>query len=320
MKYLVYILRYFVGIVFVFSGFVKLVDPLGSAYKFEEYFAKDVLNLEMLIPYALPFSVLLITFELVLGVALIIGFRPKLTTWLVVLVSAFFLFLTGYSAIYDKVTDCGCFGDAITLTPWETFYKNIVLMIMAIILLWKHFDIIPWFGVFYSKWIPFGVMMVSLYISYHVLMHLPLIDFRPYAVGKDIRLGMETFGPDDVPLVHDFALDSPTEDMTEELLDAEKVVFFVAYDMNISDENGFVISRLVGEEALAKGYRVYGLTASSDKAIKEVKERFDLPFDFLACDGTTLKTIIRANPGIVVLNKGVVVAKASWRDYEKIKL
>ena len=86
------------------------------------------------------------------------------------------------------MTDCGCFGDAITLTPWETFYKNIVLMIMAIILLWKHFDIIPWFGVFYSKWIPFGVMMISLYISYHVLMHLPLIDFRPYAVGKDIRL------------------------------------------------------------------------------------------------------------------------------------
>jgi len=318
MKYIVQILRYFVGLTFVFSGFVKLVDPLGSAYKFEEYFADGVLNMEFLIPYALPFSIVLILIELLLGICLIIGYKSRFTTWSILLLTGFFLFLTWFSAYYDKVTDCGCFGDAITLTPWETFYKNVILIVMAGILVWKHYDIIPWFGVFYTKWIPFFFMILGLWISYVVLMHLPLIDFRAYAVGNDLSKGMETFGSDGVPLVHDFSLENSTEDLTEEILSADKVVLVVAYNLDISDENGFVVSKFVANQAKEKGYTVYGLTASSDEEITEITQRFDLPYEFLFCDGTTLKTIIRANPGIVLLNKGVVMDKKSWRDYEDL--
>ena len=126
MNILTQIVRLLVSITFIFSGFVKLVDPLGSVYKFEEYFGADVLNLEFLTPYALQFSIVLIIAEIMLGVKLLVGFKPKITVWSLFILTLIFLFLTWFSAYFDKVTDCGCFGDAIKLTPWETFYKNIV--------------------------------------------------------------------------------------------------------------------------------------------------------------------------------------------------
>ncbi|MDO9138564.1 MAG: DoxX family protein, partial [Lutibacter sp.] len=128
MKILTLILRLVVSFTFIFSGFVKLVDPLGSSYKFQEYFSAGVLNLEFLIPYALPFSILLILAELMLGVTLLLGYLPKFTVWSLLVMILVFLFLTWYSAFYNKVLDCGCFGDAVKLTPWETFYKNVVLL------------------------------------------------------------------------------------------------------------------------------------------------------------------------------------------------
>ena len=137
------IIRLLVSLTFIFSGFVKLVDPLGSAYKFEEYFGADVLNLEFLSPYALQFSILLILAEIMLGVTLLLGYKPKVTVWSLLVISLVFLFLTWYSAFYDKVTDCGCFGDAITLTPWETFYKNVILVALIIFLIFRRYDIQP---------------------------------------------------------------------------------------------------------------------------------------------------------------------------------
>ena len=122
MKFLVQLARIIVGALFIFSGFVKLVDPIGSKYKFQEYFSEDVLNLEFLIPYALPFAIILIVAEILLGVMILIGYKSKLTVWSLFLLTLIFLFLTWYSAYYNKVTDCGCFGDAIKLSTWETFY------------------------------------------------------------------------------------------------------------------------------------------------------------------------------------------------------
>ena len=135
MKLLVHISRVFVGIMFVFSGFVKLVDPIGSQYKFEEYFSEYVLDMEFLVPYALQFSILLILTEIILGVMLLLGYKSKFTVWSLFLLSLFFLFLTWYSAYYNKVTDCGCFGDAVKLTPWETFWKNVILIGFVLLLL-----------------------------------------------------------------------------------------------------------------------------------------------------------------------------------------
>ncbi|HHB52643.1 MAG TPA: DoxX family membrane protein, partial [Saprospiraceae bacterium] len=125
MKIATQISRIIIGITFIFSGFVKMVDPLGTSYKLQEYLSADVLNIESLIHYALPLSILLIFIEFFLGVLLLIGYLPKITIWGLVLLIGFFLFLTWYSAYYNKVTDCGCFGDAVTLTPWQTFYKNV---------------------------------------------------------------------------------------------------------------------------------------------------------------------------------------------------
>jgi uncharacterized membrane protein YphA (DoxX/SURF4 family) len=319
-RILVQIARILVGVTFVFSGFVKLIDPLGSAYKFEEYFSEGVLNLEFLIPYALIFSILLIVIELMLGIMILIGWRPRFTSYSLLGISVVFLFLTWYSAYYDKVTDCGCFGDAITLSPWDTFYKNIVLTALVVFILIKNFEISSLFGPITMRWIPFLSLMGALYVTYYVLIHLPLIDFRPYAVGKDLAVGMETFKEDGVPEVHDFSLESIDDDLTYELLEEEKVMLWITYDLNIADDNGFIAAKILAEKALKQGYRVYGVTASSDALIEQTSKRFNLPFEFLFCDATTLKTMIRSNPGLLILNKGIVVAKASWVDAQDIEL
>jgi len=320
MKILVHISRLLVAITFIFSGFVKLVDPLGSAYKFEEYFGYDVLNMEFLIPYALPFSIFLILAEIMLGVMLLMGYLPKLTTWSLLGVIVVFLFLTWYSAYYDKVTDCGCFGDAIKLSSWGTFYKNVVLVVLILLLVLKAQYIKPLISENIAKWTSFLSFFVFLFITYHVLVHLPIIDFRPYAIGKNISEGMEYVG-DEEPLIHDFFLDSVEgEDLTEVVLAADNVLLVVAYNLSKSDKQGFLAIKTITDEAIEKGYTVYALTSSMTEEFDAIKNEFNLNFDLLFCDGTTLKTIIRANPGILTLQNGTVTGKWSWVDADSIKL
>ncbi|AOW20398.1 DoxX family protein [Urechidicola croceus] len=320
MKILTLLARIFVAATFIFSGFVKLVDPLGSAYKFQEYFSADVLNMEYLIPYALPFSILLILAEIMLGVMLLIGFKPKFTVWSLFFLTLIFLFLTWYSAYYDKVTDCGCFGDAIKLTPWQTFNKNVLLIFLIAFLIFTVKNITPLVSKPLLKWISFGSLIVFLYITYHVLIHLPLIDFRPYAVGKNIQEGMKEIAIDGLPKVHDFFLETNDgEDLTDELLNKDKVMFVVAYDIDISDKEGFVNIQKTTALAKANGYTVYGLSSSyiDDLLVLNKDNNFD--FEWLFVDGTVLKTIIRANPGIITLNKGTVTGKWNWIDTNNFK-
>jgi uncharacterized membrane protein YphA (DoxX/SURF4 family) len=174
MKILIHISRLLVAITFIFSGFVKLVDPLGSSYKFTEYFSAGVLNMEFLIPYVLPFSIFLILFEVVLGVMLLVGYLPKFTVWSLLGMILVFLFLTWYSAYYNKVTDCGCFGDAIKLTPWQTFNKNVILIIFIGVLVLKVEMIKPLISLNTAKWISFFSFIGFLSIIYYVLVHLQL--------------------------------------------------------------------------------------------------------------------------------------------------
>lgn len=197
MKYLVAISRIFVGVLFIISGFIKLNDPVGFSFKLEEYFSSAVLNLPFFEPYALGISIFVVIFEVILGVFLLIGYKPKFTVWSLFAMIVFFTFLTFYSAYFNKVTDCGCFGDAIKLTPWESFTKDVVLLVFILILLK---------GINYIKPIlkPLGLTVVSLLsfiaclsFAYYVLMHLPAIDFRPYKVGANIIDNMIV--PDDAP-------------------------------------------------------------------------------------------------------------------------
>ncbi len=197
MKILVSISRVFVGVLFIFSGFIKLNDPLGFSYKLQEYFSADVLNIPFLEPYALLISVFVVVFEVVLGVFLLIGYKPKFTVWSLLLMIIFFTFLTFYAAYFEKVKDCGCFGDFLKLKPWESFWKDVVLLVLIVILFIgvKHINTI------FSK-LPTTVLallsfIISLWFGYHVLMHLPAIDFRAYKIGNNIYEGMII--PEDAP-------------------------------------------------------------------------------------------------------------------------
>tara|TARA_R110002050_G_scaffold4573_2_gene22128 strand:+ start:39769 stop:40866 length:1098 start_codon:yes stop_codon:yes gene_type:complete len=192
MKYLVNISRILVGVLFIFSGFIKLNDPLGFSYKLQEYFSQDVLNIPFLEPYALMISVLVVVFEVVLGVFLLIGYKPKFTVWSLLGMIVFFTFLTFYAAYFEKVKDCGCFGDFIKLKPWETFWKDVALLVLIIILFVGVKHIKPIFGKLPITILALFSFIISLWFGYHVLMHLPTIDFRAYAIGKNIQEGMST--------------------------------------------------------------------------------------------------------------------------------
>lgn len=320
LKLLVHLSRIFVGAMFVFSGFVKLVDPIGSQYKFEEYFGESVLNMEFLIPYALQFSIILILAEIMLGVMLLLGFKSKTTVWSLFGLTIIFLFLTWYSAYYNKVTDCGCFGDAIKLTPWETFYKNVILIALIILLIFRVKDIKE----ILSKKLTLALTLICLlsfsYITYHVLNHLPIIDFRAYAVGKNIPEGMEYKGDGEIPPVHDFMLEDTQNDLAPQILAMDKVMLVIVYNIDKSDKEGFESVKKAADEAVKKGYNVYGVSASFEDDLILMQNKYNLPFDFLFCDETTLKTMIRANPGIMTLSKGTVTGKWNWSDADEIDL
>ena len=320
MKLLIQLIRILVGGLFVFSGFVKLVDPIGSQYKFQEYFSESVLNIEFLIPYALPFAILLIIAEILLGVMVLIGYKPTLTVWSLFVLTLIFLFLTWYSAYYDKVTDCGCFGDAIKLTPWETFYKNVLLIGFILVLLLKIKMIQPIFKGSLPKVITFLSLASFLFIVQHVLSHLPLIDFRAYAIGKNLQEGMKYPADGSIAPVHDFVLEDAQADLAPELLQEEKLLLVIVYNLEKSEVNGFPEIKEMTTKAIKKGYTVYGVSASFSDELTFVKEKYSLPFEFLFCDETTLKTMIRANPGIMILDKGTVVEKKHWVDVDQIKL
>jgi len=320
MKILVQIARLVVAGLFIFSGFVKLVDPIGSQYKFEEYFSEGVLNLEFLIPYALPFAIFLIIAEIVLGFALLVGWKAKFTVNSLKITILFFLFLTWYSAYFNKVTDCGCFGDAIKLTPWQTFWKDVILTILIFFIGFKIKFINRIFARNNNGFVVFLSLIVSAIITWYVMISLPIIDFRAYAVGKNISEGMEYKNDGSMPPIHDFFLEDTQNDLAPEILKMDKVLLIIMPSIEKSDFIAFPKIKETATQAKQKGYKVYGVSASFSDIINLTKKRYKLDFEFLFCDETTLKTMIRANPGIIILNKGTIVDKKNWRNINELNL
>ena len=362
MKYLVGVVRIFVGILFIISGFIKLNDPVGFSFKLEEYFSQGVLDLPFLTPFALAISILVVIVEVMVGVMLILGYKRKLTVWTLLAMIIFFTFLTFYSAYFNKVTDCGCFGDAIKLTPWESFTKDVVLLVLILIIYVGRKYITPLVN---SK-----TLMSILYVSfiacvgyvYYVLNHLPVIDFRPYEIGKNIEEGMNT--PADAPKavfeykwkfnvngneeiyitngdyptvdgefidveteeiqagyeppVHDFTIEQNGEDFAAALLQEPKLVMVIAYDLRKSNLEVFKEIKAVTDNALKAGYKVIGMSASGPDQTDALKKENNLAFDFYFTDETTLKTIVRSNPGVLVLEKGTIVQKLHYNDLENL--
>ncbi|APS40644.1 BT_3928 family protein [Salegentibacter sp. T436] len=364
MKLLVGISRVLVGVLFIFSGFIKLNDPLGFSYKLQEYFSPEVLGLEFLVPYSLVIAIILVVFELVVGIMILIGYLPKFTVWSLLLMIVFFTFLTFYSAYFNKVTDCGCFGDAIPLTPWQSFIKDVILLIFILILFFNRKLITPVLHPISHRWIIFLSFMLSFWFCYHVLMHLPVLDFRAYKIGNNIPELMEV--PEDaqkavyeyewtflhngeevnvttdgsypnqegefvevqttmveegyVPPIQDFEIEKDGEVMTIQILNAEKLFMVVAYDLSHTEQEGFKAIQKLAAEADEKGYKVVGLTASNDADQEKIINKFKLDFEFYQVDKKVLQTIVRSNPGLLVLKSGTITQKKHWFDAEDIKL
>lgn len=184
------IARILVGGLFIFSGLIKLNDPVGTEIKLEEYFevfAADFHPLfRIFIPYSLEIGLVLVVLEVVLGVAVLLHYRMKLTASVLLALILFFTFLTGYSAIFNKVTDCGCFGDAIKLTPWQSFYKDLVLLVFILHLFFYRNTYTPVLRTLEGHAVIGAVTAISFLLGIYAIRHLPFIDFRPYKIGNNI--------------------------------------------------------------------------------------------------------------------------------------
>jgi len=425
MKYFILISRLLVGSLFIISGLIKCNDSIGFSYKLNDYFAEGVLNLEFLIPYSLGLAAMICVVEIVLGVALIFGLIPKITTSLVLLMMLFFTWLTWYTSncltemematkagedfFKECVTDCGCFGDAIPLEPYESFLKDLVLLIFTIPLffasifnkiktntsaqdLWYSgfsigllmiFNIIFiqwWFSLLFvavllglvyllknkiqKQWSALaGAYILCLLFTYYCLEHLPVKDFRAYKIGDNLSQNM-TLGPDaekglteytwtyslngkemtyvdegrgpktydkiiavdtevvvepDEPKITDFSIESQEEDLTEAFLSKEKLVILTLYNINKSNKKGIEKLKTLSETARKKGYEVIGLTASGEDDVKALKKYQNLNFNFYYGDEKVIKTMVRSNPGLIILDKATVLDKAHWNDFENTK-
>ncbi len=364
MKYIVGIARLIVGLLFIISGLIKLNDPVGFSFKLQDYFAPEVLNLEFFVPYALLIAIVLVIVEVLLGIFLLLGHFKKITLWSLLLMIVFFTFLTFYSAYFNKVTDCGCFGDALPLTPWESFTKDVVLLVLILILFIGNKYIQPIFNLKIRNFIIFGAFLFCFGIAYYVLQHLPIIDFRAYKIGANIQEGMSV--PENAPQpifeykwkfivngeekvfsthgdypqvegefidvetkmiqegytppIHDFTIEKNGVDFTSEILEEENLVAIIAYSLRNTEKEGYSGVKQITDKALKNGYRVIGLSASSQEETEALKEKYKLNFDFYFCDETTLKTIVRSNPGILQLNRGTIQQKLHWNDAHRLNL
>ena len=184
MKTFLNISRFIVGVLFIFSGLVKANDPLGLSYKMQEFF--EIWNMHWLNDYTLAFSILMITFEIIAGVAVLVGYKMRLFSWLLLLLIIFFTFLTGYALFSGKVRECGCFGDCIPLTADQSFMKDLFLLVLIIPIFIYSNRIKPALSVRNSIIILFFSTVLTIALQWFVLLHLPVVDCLPYKVGNNI--------------------------------------------------------------------------------------------------------------------------------------
>lgn len=343
---------------FIFSGFVKAVDPLGSFYKIQDYLA--AFGIISWFPTYLPllFAIILSSAEFCVGVFLFFGVRRKIASTLALLLMSVMTPLTLYLALANPVSDCGCFGDAWVLTNWQTFGKNIVLLIAAITV-FRERKLMFRFVTLKIEW------MVSLYtllfvfaLSFYCLEYLPVLDFRPYKIGADIKAGMEIpegakpsvfesrfvlekdgrqqeFTLDNYPdstwtfvetrtvlkekgyepPIHDFSMISlgTGEDITDSVLTDKGYTFLlVAHRIEEADDSNIDLINEIYDYSVEHGYGFYALTSSPDEEIEMWRERTGAEYPFCQMDDITLKTIIRSNPGLLLIKDGTILNK--WSD------
>ena len=355
--------RTLLALIFLFSGFVKAVDPLGTVYKIQDYLHEGFGGVfQWAIPAAGVAAVCLITLEWLLGISMLLNVRTQWTSWITLLFYCIMTPLTLYIAIANPVSDCGCFGDALVITNWQTFWKNIILLLLSICLVICRKAIPELF----SWWMEIIIALAALGsvagIMGYSYTHLPQIDFRPYKVGNHIPTLMEI--PDDaevdqyeitliyakdgkeqtftlenypkgdpewtfvdqksvlikkgyVPPIHDFEIETLEGDyITQDILESEEpVTLVVMYDLSKTDTTQ--LEKLM--YMIHEYPRVYFLTASGEEEIFAFAE--ELGWDeettystFCFTDPITLKTIVRANPGVIVVQNGTIIDKYNLKN------
>lgn len=359
--------RIIVGIAFIYSGFVKGIDPLGSDYKFTDYF--NAFGMGWMNATTLFFSFALSLAEFLIGIALLFNLWVSRMAWGSLLFMTFFTPLTLVLALTNPVSDCGCFGDAMILTNWQTFWKNIILLLLAIMIFVyrkEYKSSLPLMGQFsFLALAGAGMLCLSIYCY----RHLPVLDFRPYAVGKNITEGMrlpegaepdqyevtlkyrnkqtgeiQSFTEENYPWqdtlnweyessserlvkkgyitpIHDLVIEHPTlGNITEEILeDDNHTILAVAYNLTQSDVQYQPAINRLAEYAKEKGIRFYGLTSSSERDIEAYKKRNHVPYEFCTADEIQLKTMIRSNPGVIILREGTILDKWAGKDVPNVK-
>ncbi|MEM9326560.1 MAG: BT_3928 family protein [Bacteroidota bacterium] len=344
------IARWLVGGLFIFSGAIKVNDPVGTAIKLEEYFqvfSDDIASVfSIFIPAALFLSVFLSVLEVVLGIALIIGYRIKWTAWILLVMIVFFTFLTFYSAYFNKVTDCGCFGDAIKLTPWQSFYKDIILLVLIGFIFWQRASYTSFFSEKIGAIAVGGTTLVFVVLAITAIRHLPFIDFRTYAIGNSIPQlmlpsgeleyayimekdgqeysfsnyppdntytfkSLEVLNPEVQPKITDLAIWNDNGEFTEQLLQGEKLIM-VTY--NTDKASAGSIDEMKTLFKSVQGTENWILTASGYEQFEAFRHTHQLAVPYFYADATVLKTIVRANPGVVLLSDGIVMGKWHYND------
>lgn len=348
-------LRTLLGLLFVFSGFVKCVDPTGGAIKIEDYFIAwgfDFIPFEV----DMTLSVLQNVLEFVVGFMLLTNVYTRWASLGALIFMCFFTPLTLYIAIVNPVSDCGCFGDALKLTNWQTFWKNVLFLPVSVFV----FRFWGWDASRLSRWRQAAVTCVGLFVAVIIsvkgITDEPVIDFRPYSVGTDINQAMAI--PEDAPMPEykstfilekdgvrkEFnELDYPYEDSTWVYIDTHTEVISEGYippikDFTLTNADGEIMTNhILGSEQpvilvispvlddiddthiatlaniydaqLARGREMYILTSSPRVIQDKIDNIAERGFDFLQADETMLKTITRSNPGFIVVQNGVIIAK-----------
>ena len=313
-KYATNICRFLLAAMFIFSGFVKAVDPLGFFYKLGDY--TQAFGMADWMPsFLLMFlAIALSAIEFVVGAYLLFGIRRRIATYSALLLMVCMTPLTLYLAIANPVHDCGCFGDAWVLTNWQTFGKNVILLLMTILVFWRRRLIIPFFSRKSAWLVSMFTIIYVLFLSFYCLKNLPILDFRPYKVGTNILQAMEIPEDGTMPTINDFWITEleTGEDITYNILEDEGYTFLlVAHRIEQADDEHIDLINELYDYAADNDYGFYALTSSSEQEIEEWRDWTGADYPFGIVDDTELKTVIRSNPGLLLIKNGTIMGKWS---------
>ena len=309
MKVLVNFCRILLGLTFMFSGIVKAVDPMGTQIKLTDYLYAFGIGDAILGSTLLILACILAGFEILIGSYLTVGAFRRGSSLLALLMMVFFTPFTLYLAIKNPVQDCGCFGDAVVLTNWQTFYKNLFLLALALLVFIKQKLVVPFIVERRQWWVTVIIVAVSVRFMVSNIINLPALDFRPYKVGTDLR---EAIANCDMTFADFSVMNDDFDDVTMDILqDSSYTFLLISSHLEDASESDLDLIDDVFDYCAIWGYNIVGLTASGTETIRQWTENAGADMRFLFCDEIPLQTIVRSNPGLVLLKNGVIINKWS---------